>query len=971
MRTKYRSWFAVVSAGLVAAVAVISALSTADAQVPSAEQIKMFQSLPQGQRDALLQQLGISPGASGTTAGGTRQDQIVVSQPPSAGADPLAEDAFTGPGDLAREPKIKGRELLMIDLSLPMPVPLPAQRQPGDERAAAEQRPSAADQQTPADRRQAFQQRANADERPTPEERTPSEERKLEALRTRLLTHNPYELSDVGVLQLPGFGPIALAGLTKKEAQRRLALDPQLREFIVTVVVLKIDQQGARALKPFGYDMFRAGATAFVPGTDIPVPANYRVGPGDVLDVQLYGQISKTYTLPVGRDGAIAFPDLGPISLGGMGFGAARSMLENRVRQQLSGTQARVRLADLRSLRVLVLGDAEKPGSYVVSSLASVTNALFASGGVKAIGSLRAVEVRREGQLVRRLDLYEVLLHGNMANDVTLQTGDVVFVPPVGPTVAIDGEVRRPAIYELTNERTLADVVALAGGLGTNADASLVTIERVGEHGSRTSADVNLSEPSGQSFALRTGDIVRIGAVRPVIDNGVALDGHVYRPGMYSWRQGMRLTDVLRSIDDLKPRADEHYVLVRRETADSRRISVTSADLVAALAQPGGAADVPLAPRDRVYVFDLQSPRDRIIDPLLEEIRLQSRPEELAGFVYVDGRINAPGTYPLESGMRISDLLRAGGGLEDAAYANNAELASYSIVDGGRRRADIRQIDLAAARRGDPEANVQLKPYDLLTIKLTPEWERQEKIELVGEVRFPGTYLVRRGETLSSVLERAGGLTSLAFPQGAIFTREELKKREREELDRLARRLQADIATLSLQASQTSVNSAESLSAGQGLLDQLRTTKPVGRLVIDLANITSDAKTRDADVTLRNGDRLVVPRATEEVSVLGEVQNPTAHLFKPGLTRDKVIGLSGGMTAHADKKRTYVVRANGSVLAGSSRWGWGSSGNVALHAGDSVVVPLDAEKMRPLPMWTAITTIVYNLAIAAAAIGRF
>jgi len=318
--------------------------------------------------------------------------------------------------------------------------------------------------------------------------------------------------------------------------------------------------------------------------------------------------------------------------------------------------------------------------------------------------------------------------------------------------------------------------------------------------------------------------------------------------------------------------------------------------------------------------------------------------------------------------MRVSDLIRAAGGLDDSAYGNAAELTSYTVVGGEKRRADVKQIDLGAVRRGDVGANVLLRPYDVLTIQVTPEWGRLERIELVGEVKFPGTYQIRRGETLASVLERAGGLTPLAFVRGAIFTREDLKMREKEQRDRLAARMQSDLAALSLQSAQSSTGSTQALSAGQALLDQLRQAAPVGRLVIDLDGLSRHGGASTNDITLRNGDRLLVPRVSEEVSVLGEVQNSTSHLYREGMTRDEVIALSGGMTQRADKRRVYIVRADGSVV--SSRPGWLSSGNIRVLPGDSVVVPLDAERMRPLPLWTSVTTIVYNLAIAAAAVAR-
>jgi protein involved in polysaccharide export with SLBB domain len=603
-----------------------------------------------------------------------------------------------------------------------------------------------------------------------------------------------------------------------------------------------------------------------------------------------------------------------------------------------------------------------------VSGLATATTALFASGGVKPIGSLRNIEIRRDGSLVRKLDLYDVLLRGNTENDVRLQTGDAVFVPPVGATVGIDGAVRRPAIYELTKERTTSDLIVLAGGLNSAADDGSVTLERIERGHDRRMFRIDLRTPEGRAFVLQDGDIVRVGTISPVVDNAITIEGHVYRPGTIAFHTGIRLSEVLGSADALRPRADLHYILIRREAQDRAKVSVFSADLAAALAHPGSDDDVTLSPRDRIHVFDLTSPRDQVVSPLLDEMSRQAKPSEPMAVAEVTGRVNAPGRYPLDTGMRVADLLRAGGGLQDAAYSLTAELTRYQVVGGERRRSDLQVVDIAAIASGDSAANLELRPYDVLTIQETPEWGRIENITLRGEVQFPGTYRIRRGESLRSVLKRAGGLTPLAFPEGAVFTREELKQRERQQLDRLADRMQADIAALSLQASQTTPGAAESVAAGRGLLDQLRSAKPVGRLVIDLTKIVNGAGGPDSEVTLRNGDELIVPRLTQEVTVLGEVQSPTSLLYRPGLRRDEAIELSGGTTARADRARIYVVRADGSVVATPSRW-FGSR-STEVRPGDTVVVPFDAEKMRPLPMWTAITTIIYNLAIAATAIGR-
>ena len=278
-------------------------------------------------------------------------------------------------------------------------------------------------------------------------------------------------------------------------------------------------------------------------------------------------------------------------------------------------------------------------------------------------------------------------------------------------------------------------------------------------------------------------------------------------------------------------------------------------------------------------------------------------------------------------------------------------------------------IDLAAALRGDASANLQLQPFDTLSIKEVPEWRNQESVMLKGEVRFPGTYTIRRGETLKSVIGRAGGFTAFAFPEGSVFTRDELRVREQEQLDMLGDRMQRDVTLLALQAAGAGQASAASaLSVGQSLLVQLKSYKAVGRMVIDLPRLNSSLQGSTYDVILRDGDTLSVPRFQQQVTVIGEVQTATSHLFNPRLARDDYINLSGGVTRRADRNKIYIVRASGSVVASEgSRWFEHSAG-VAIKPGDTIVVPLDTEHIPALPLWTQVTQILYNVAIAVLAV---
>lgn len=957
-------------------VALLSSLlaTSLPAQTPTAEQIDMYKNMSPEQQRAALDALGRSGSPSSSSSNRARSDrqldfpQLLRDRAGQSDEDEALSESQDNrnPGDI----RLKGNDTILLRLQL--------REDESDEDFDERQNlnPPTTQSEIRPQGVQGNQQQSTSgpnssgrSAHPTLK-RTDQEKKDLENFRDRVQRRNPYRLDQSGVLNVPELGPIPLAGLKVEEAQRRLTADINLKDFKVRVILLPLKPIGTEAVKPFGYDLFKGLPTSFAPATDVPVPAEYVVGPGDTFEVQLIGNTKGTYSLVVGRDGRLSFPELGPLTVSGMRFEEARSMIEKRVSEQMIGTHASITIGELRSIRVFVLGDAMRPGSYTISGLSTITNALFLSGGVKRIGSLRNIELKRNGSTITRLDLYDLLLRGDTRADVRLLPGDVIFVPSIGPTVTISGEVRRPAIYELRGETDAADLINLGGGLTSKADPTIATLERVDENRQRVTVDVNLTASRAHDLKIRNGDVLRVPVIRPSLEDSVTVDGYVYRPGEFQYRKGLRLSDVIPSLDEIKPNGDQHYILIRRELPPDRRITVFSADLAKAIVGKGGTDDIELAPRDRLYVFDLESGRDRIVEPLLRDMKTQSTFAAPTQQVRVGGQVKVPGQYPLEPGMRVSDLIRAGGSLDEAAYSGSAELTRYEVVDGQSREAGLIKIDLPKILEGDKSADIVLRPFDNLLIKETPLWAQQEEVEVQGEVRFPGKYPIHRGETLRSVVERAGGLTNFAFIQGAVFTREELKEREARQLETLANRMQNDIAQASLSVVQeTGKDAGQALAAGQSLLASLRNTKAVGRLVIDLRKAQNASPGSDNDVFLKDGDLLKVPRITQEVTVIGEVQGTTSHLYKPDLGRDDYIQLSGGTTPRADKKRIYIVRADGSVVANSGRWF--GSGNADVRPGDTIVVPIDAARMRPLPLWTAVTTIIYNLAIAAAAIARF
>ncbi len=779
-----------------------------------------------------------------------------------------------------------------------------------------------------------------------------------------LLGTRLFVLDDSGVLQLPGLEAIPLLGLSEPEINRRIMAEPYLSLLNADAHILGQKPIGLESLKPFGYDIFAPRATDMGGSGSGPVPPDYVLGPGDSIRVQLFGNVNEIYEYEVSRDGVLNLPDIGPVNVAGASFSEFRSDLNKRVQQMLIGTQVSVTMGQLRTIRVFVLGDVNRPGSYVVGGLSTISGALYQSGGISQIGSLRNIQLKRNGKVVGVLDAYDLLIHGDTSGDRRLQPGDAIFVPPIGKTISVDGAVNRPAIYEVKRLTTVADLVGLAGGLTPEAFAGGARLERIGDDGERIALAIDLDGERANTVVVRKGDALIVPKVLPELGNAVELAGHVFRPGVYPWRDGMRLSDLIPSTNELKPGVDMDYLLIRREGKRGDPVEALSASLSVALQNRGSESDVPLRAGDIVNVFGRELGRQRVVQSILNEMRLQSTADRPAQQVQVSGSVRVPGIYPLEANMRVSDLIRAGGDLSENAYALEAELTRYSVSPIDGRVSDTRQVDLAAIRNGDSSADIVLQEHDYLIVKRVPDWDSIWTITIEGEVQFPGEYRVQPGETLAEVLQRAGGLTRTAFPEGAVFLRESLKAQEQEQRAQLARRMEADLASLSLESG--SAGGAETLSNGRILLQQLQNTEAMGRLVIDL-----QAQASDESLEVRDGDRLLIPTKPQVVTVLGETQQNTSHLYRQEFSRDDYLALSGGLTRRADRKLIYIVRANGSVVSRPrSRW-FGRGKNTEIRPGDTIVVPLDTDRMRPLTFWGNVTQILYQGAIAVAAVKTF
>jgi polysaccharide export outer membrane protein len=721
-----------------------------------------------------------------------------------------------------------------------------------------------------------------------------------------------------------------------------------------------IQDKKEQQLKRFGYDLFAGSPSTFAPVSDVPVPAEYMMGPGDNINIQLYGKENKNYQLVIGRDGAVQFPDLGPISLVGLSFSEARQLLQDKIVQSMIGINASITMGELRTVRIFVAGDAYQPGSYTVSSLSTITQALFVSGGINEIGSLRNIQLKRAGKTITTLDLYDLLMRGDASGDKRLQSGDVVFIPSAGDSVSVIGEVRRPAIYELKQHETMADVMTMASGLNPGAFPKASVVERYNENAVKTVINVDLTTQSGLSAKVRNGDVLNVKSASSRIENAITIAGAVIRPGKYQWTNGSKVADLLPSVwGNLTISADLDYSLLIREINQRGDIEVHRVALGKAIAEPFSLSNIALQPRDTLLVFDYAD-RELLLEPVIKQLKQQSRFGDAAKLVDINGNVRFPGKYPLTVNANVKELLIAAGGLEEGAYTLSAELTRQNVSETEGVTIEHLQLSLDDVINNDPSSNLALNSRDILTVRTLPDWQETRWVTIKGEVKFPGTYSIQRGEKLADVIARAGGYTQDAALKSAIFLRESVKQKERQELAKLSDELRRDISSKALTKDTPTVGYADA----QLMLKELENVEVVGRLVIDLTALQVGIE--EADMELEDKDRLYIPAHNQTVSIMGQVQHPSTHRYKEGVTFSQYVQLAGGPRKRADDGRSYIIKADGSVaMPGSSFW---FSSSDEMEPGDTIIVPLDTEYKDNLSLWTQITTIIFNSAIAVATI---
>ncbi|MBF0603661.1 MAG: SLBB domain-containing protein [Nitrospirae bacterium] len=1068
-------------------------------------------------------------------------------------------------------------------------------------------------------------------------------------------------------------------------------------------------------LQLFGQEYFVRNNFPKSRGQLATIPGDYVLGPGDEFRLLLTGKELKEVEVSVDNEGQIFVPDMGLVPAAGLRFNEFKTMLSSRIKQKLIGLELdHIATTNLRTIRVFLLGNVRNPGTHTISALSSVMQLLLDTGGILPVGSLRTLQIKRGGAPDKNLDLYNVLIGGKNDGDLRLQDGDTVFVPTIGKTIALTGTVKKPAIYELSSEKSVDEALQLAGGMLPNSQS--IKIERISKNKNRVVVDLDLNDSASLRAAIKSGDIVHVLPASNARRDTVTLMGYVERGGVFQWTRSMKLTDLISGPAELLPQTDLSHVLIIRTNPKNRQLEPLSIDLGRALMdrssrdnitlepndqiqlfslgsdhsqnvqsvvdrlknqgrfnnvdktvtikgnvrfpgdypfvndmdlrqlitasgdirdntdmdycliarsdmigrlQPfsvrlrevfgmeGEMRNVPLSPRDQVFVFRIDEkhkdlskakllpmrdlggvkepsdadkrrqeeackqrillnnqkngqsldmdpqamlamhkmqqqqcqfedsdqdhpqdeewsddpyrnpgedqsqeryrdgdpgryperflsqnqtqnqnqnqqrigdsmpfqgsvqdrdstrqnptqpsssgtdialeneemenalvgfllggsnenlverntssaylnqlvdpvqydnqtrllqllkkkkelrqfvreelrptrerrvpPRQVLLKPILLKMQEQATRKSPARIIQIGGAVRYTGKYPLEPGMRVSNLLLAGGGLSEPAYSLEAEISHFEVDDNQSMRMRHSTVDLFKVIQGDPAADQILQPYDIVIIKQNPKWAEVNSVTIEGNVRFPGIYPIQPGEKLTQVVKRAGGLTELAYPESAVFTRKALKEKERRENHNLIARMETQLMQTLYNKQSDKEAAAPTTIMIEELVAKLRNTKPMGRLSIDLPEILSNPSGA-SDLMLQDGDQLIIPQRTDEVTVMGEVYFPTSHQFLSNKDVETYIRASGGYTTNADDDSVYIVRANGSVSSkkqkdGFPGYGWFAEVDaMKLGPGDTVVVPMNVERLPYLTLWKDISQVLYNLAVTTTAL---
>ena len=697
-----------------------------------------------------------------------------------------------------------------------------------------------------------------------------------------------------------------------------------------------VEADTGRRLPIFGASLFEGVPSTFAPVTDVPVSPNYVLGPGDEINVQVSGQVNQQLRFAVDRSGAIAIPGVGTVHVAGLPFGQLNDFLDAQLGKIYRNFRISTNLGSLRTIQVFVVGEARRPGAYSISSLSTLTNAIFASGGPLPQGSLRDIQVKRGGATIDHFDLYDLLLHGDKTHDVALVSGDVIFIPFVGPQVAILGSIDEPAIYELKGATTVCQSLQLAGGPTAAAAGSSVRLERVFEHSMRSVEDVSLDHCNTE--LLQNGDILSLSSVIDRFRDAVTLRGNVANPGRYVWHPGMHLSDLIpdkeslitrnywRKRNDLGRMVQDYLPENMGAGQGGLQVLGNSAEQKSADANRNGSATAAAGGSSvGEALTGNSSPFSAQTDVIL------SAPDIYWNYAVIERQSAADLTTSLIP-FNLGELILNGGSAQNLALLPGDVITIFS-------KADIR----------------------------VPGNQQTRIIRLEGEFNAAGVYSVLPGETLRGLLAREGGFTPDAYLYGSEFTRQSTRRVQEQRLHEYADELEAQIAAVTSSNEARALPPADQSAAiaseadARAAVNRLRSVTPIGRIVLDLK---PDSRGLDAvpDLPLEDGDRFVVPRVPSTVTVQGQVYNANAFLYAPNQRVINYLRRAGGPDRDADKKRIFLLRADGSVISSQ----YDKIGSARIFPGDTIVVPPTIDKRAVLQRITSIASIIGNLGVGAA-----
>ncbi|MEW6614464.1 MAG: SLBB domain-containing protein [Thermodesulfobacteriota bacterium] len=724
-------------------------------------------------------------------------------------------------------------------------------------------------------------------------------------------------------------------------------------------------------IKQFGYDTFSSIVSSFVPFQGFPAPPDYIIGPGDNFTIYLWGGINEEIPVIVDRTGKINLPFVGSLSVSGLRFSELKDFLLKQFSRYDNLISLNVTMDQLKSIQIFITGDVQFPGSYQVGSLSTLYNSLLASGGPTKKGSLRNIQLIRNGKVISSIDLYEFLLKGKQGKDIKLQPGDTIFVPKIGHVVGITGEVKEPAIYEIKEDMlSLKKLLELAGGLSGTTYLNRVQIERVIPHQEPVAMELDISDPKGEAILtpLKDRDLIKIFPIFMEVKNIVHLEGHVKRPGRYELKPGMRLSDLVPSYDVLLPKPFLGYGEITRLVPPDYHSEVVSFNL-GKLLKGDLKEDIEIKNRDRVVLFS--------------EEQMKELPK-----VYINGEVGYPRDYKLIKNMRVMDLIYVAGNLKREAYLPKAEITRI-IKDKDGTRAKQIYISLEEALKDNPDHNILLQEDDTLFVRSIPDWDIKKIAAIKGKVMFPGDYNIQEGDRLSDLIRRAGGYTRDAFIEGAYLIKESARKEQQMRFDEFVKDLELRLNIESSKAAQlaTSGETAsiqkQSLEVRRMFIEKLKEVKVEGKVTINLKPLKELEGSQD-DVMLEVGDTLKIPSRPTIVNVIGRVYNQTSISFRENANVKYYLSKVGGITKDADKESIYIVRYNGTVVSQSeakkggllwksneNRWvfGGGDFLSAKIMPGDTIIVPATVEaKISPLLYTRDITQILSQTLLSIAAL---